>query len=137
WPFFRIAGVLMVAPVFGARLVPARVRLAFALAVTFVLAPVLPAPAQSLEPNLMSGLLIAQEVLLGVAIGFCLQMLFDALIVAGQTISMGMGLGFAMMVDPQRGVSVPMIGQFFVIMGMLIFLALGGHLAVLQLIADS
>lgn len=137
WCFFRIAGVLMVAPVFGARLVPVRVRLAFALAVTFALAPVLPAPAQTFEPNLLTGLLLAQEVLLGVAIGFCLQMLFDALIVAGQTISMGMGLGFAMMVDPQRGVSVPVIGQFFVIMGMLIFLALGGHLATLQLIADS
>jgi flagellar biosynthetic protein FliR len=64
-------------------------------------------------------------------------MIFDALIIAGQTISMGMGLGFAMMVDPQRGVSVPVIGQFFVILGMLIFLALGGHLATLRLIADS
>ena len=137
WPFFRIAGVLMVAPVFGTRLVPVRIRAALAIAVTFVLAPVLPAPAQSFVPNLMTGLLLAQELLLGVAIGFCLQMIFDALIIAGQTISMGMGLGFAMMVDPQRGVSVPVVGQFFVILGMLIFLALGGHLATLRLIADS
>ena len=137
WPFFRIAGVLMVAPVFGTRLVPIRVRLALAIAVTFVLAPVLPAAAQTFQPNIASGLLLAQELLLGVAIGFCLQMIFDALIIAGQTISMGMGLGFAMMVDPQRGVSVPVIGQFFVILGMLIFLALGGHLATLRLIADS
>jgi flagellar biosynthetic protein FliR len=106
-PFFRIAGVLMVAPVLGARFVPARVRLAFALAVTFVLGPVLPAPAQRFEPNLMTGLLLAQEVLLGVAIGFCLQMLFDALIVAGQTISMGMGLGFAMLVWWTRSAACP------------------------------
>jgi flagellar biosynthetic protein FliR len=137
WPFFRVAGVLMIAPVFGTRLVPVRVRAALAIAVTFVLAPVLPAPAQSFEPNLLTALLLAQELLLGVAIGFCLQMIFDALIIAGQTISMGMGLGFAMMVDPQRGVSVPVLGQFFVILGMLIFLALGGHLATLRLIADS
>jgi flagellar biosynthetic protein FliR len=137
WPFFRIAGVLMVAPVFGARLVPARVRVALALAVTLVLAPVLPQPARSFDANLITGLVLAQEVLLGVAIGFCLQMIFDALIIAGQTISMGMGLGFATMVDPQRGVSVPVIGQFFVILGLLIFLGLGGHLATLRLIADS
>ena len=39
--------------------------------------------------------------------GFCLQMIFDALIIAGQTIAMSMGLGLATMVDPQRGVSVP------------------------------
>jgi flagellar biosynthesis protein FliR len=137
WPFFRIAGVLMVAPVFGARLVPVRVRVALAVAVTLVLAPVLPQSARAFEANLMTGLVLGQEVLLGVAMGFCLQMIFDALIIAGQTISMGMGLGFATMVDPQRGVSVPVIGQFFVILGLLIFLALGGHLATLRLIADS
>ena len=46
-------------------------------------------------------------------------------------------LKIATMVDPQRGISVPVISQFFVIMGLLIFLALGGHLATLRLIADS
>lgn len=137
WPFFRIAGVLMVAPVFGARLVPVRVRIALALAVTLVLAPVVPQPAQAFTANLASGFVLVQEVLVGVAIGFCLQMIFDALIIAGQTISMGMGLGFATMVDPQRGMSVPIVGQFFVILGLLIFLGLGGHLAILRLIADS
>ena len=137
WPFFRIAGVLMVAPVFGARLVPIRVRVALAVAVTVVLAPVLPAAARVFEPSLASGLVLVQELLLGIAMGFCLQMIFDALIIAGQTIAMGMGLGFATMVDPQRGVAVPVIGQFFVILGLLIFLSLGGHLATLRLIADS
>jgi flagellar biosynthetic protein FliR len=137
WPFFRIAGVMMVAPVFGARLVPVRVRLALSVALTVVLAPVLPTAARVFEPSLATGLVLAQELLLGVAMGFCLQMIFDALIIAGQTIAMGMGLGFATMVDPQRGVSVPVIGQFFVILGMLIFLALGGHLATLRLLADS
>jgi flagellar biosynthetic protein FliR len=43
WPFFRIAGVVMVAPVFGARLVPTRVRLALSVAATVVLAPLVPA----------------------------------------------------------------------------------------------
>jgi flagellar biosynthetic protein FliR len=64
-------------------------------------------------------------------------MIFDALIVAGQTIAMGMGLGLATMIDPQRGISVPVISQFFVILGMLIFLSLGGHLATIRLLSDS
>jgi flagellar biosynthetic protein FliR len=41
------------------------------------------------------------------------------------------------MIDPQRGISVPVISQFFVILGLLIFLSLGGHLATMRLIADS
>lgn len=136
WPFFRIAGVMMVAPVFGARLVPPRIRLAMSVAATVVLAPVVPeAPPFAL--SLASGFVVAQEILIGVAMGFCLQMIFDSLIIAGQTIAMSMGLGMATMVDPQRGITVPVISQFFVILGMLIFLALGGHLATVSLIADS
>jgi flagellar biosynthetic protein FliR len=136
WPFFRIAGVLMVAPVFGARLVPVRVRMAMSLAATVVLAPAI-AVTPPFELSLASGLIVLQEVLIGVAMGFCLQMIFDALIVAGQTIAMSMGLGLATMIDPQRGVSVPVVSQFFVILGLLIFLSLGGHLATMRLIADS
>jgi flagellar biosynthetic protein FliR len=136
WPFFRIAGVVMVAPVFGARLVPQRVRLAMSVAATYALAPLVPAvPPFSL--SLASGFTVAQELLIGIAMGFCLQMIFDALIIAGQTIAMSMGLGMATMIDPQRGISVPVVSQFFVIMGMLIFLALGGHLATVRLISES
>jgi flagellar biosynthetic protein FliR len=136
WPFFRIAGVLMVAPVFGARLVPMRIRLAMSVAATVVMSPLVPV-TQPFDLSLASGFTVVQEVLIGVAIGFCLQMIFDALIIAGQTIAMSMGLGLATMVDPQRGISVPVISQFFVILGFLIFLALGGHLATLRLISDS
>jgi flagellar biosynthetic protein FliR len=136
WPFFRIAGVLMVAPVFGARLVPVRIRMALAVTATFVLSPILPV-TQPFALSLAAGIIVLQEVLVGVAMGFVLQMIFDALIVAGQTIAMGMGLGLATMIDPQRGIAVPVVSQFFVIMGFLIFLSLGGHLATVRLISDS
>jgi flagellar biosynthetic protein FliR len=136
WPFFRIAGVVMVAPVFGARLVPMRVRIALSIAATVVIAPFVPV-TRAFDISLASGFTVAQELLIGVAIGFCLQMIFDALIIAGQTIAMSMGLGLATMVDPQRGISVPVVSQFFVILGLLIFLSLGGHLATVRLIADS
>ncbi len=69
--------------------------------------------------------------------GFTLQMIFDALVIAGQTIAMTMGLGFAMLVDPQRGVSVPVLSQFFLIIGILVFLSLDGHLATLSLLGQS
>jgi flagellar biosynthetic protein FliR len=138
WPFFRIAGLLMVAPVFGSRLVPMRIRLGLSLAVTLAVGPmVMPETSPPLLTSLMAGFVIAHEIVLGIAIGFTLQMIFDAVVIGGQTIAMSMGLGFAMMVDPQRGISVPVLSQFFVIMGMLIFLALGGHLALIRMLVDS
>ena len=136
WPFFRIAGLVMVAPVFGARLVPARIRIALAVGITLVLAPILP-PGPALSPSLQTGFVVVQELLLGVVMGFALQMIFDALVIAGQTIAMTMGLGFAMLVDPQRGVSVPVLSQFFLIIGILVFLSLDGHLATLSMLGQS
>jgi flagellar biosynthetic protein FliR len=136
WPSFRIGGLLMVAPLFGARLVPARIRIVLVLAVTVVIAPFVTAPTMQ-TLSVQGVLIVMQEVMLGAAMGFTLQMIFDALVIAGQTIAMTMGLGFAMMVDPQRGVSIPVISQFFVILGMLIFVSLDGHLALLQLLSGS
>jgi flagellar biosynthetic protein FliR len=101
-----------------------------------VIAPLLPA-TQPFELSLPAAAIVVREVVVGIAMGFCLQMIFDALIVAGQTIAMGMGLGLATMIDPQRGISVPVVSQFFVILGLLIFLSLGGHLATVRLLADS
>ncbi|HVN47022.1 MAG TPA: flagellar biosynthetic protein FliR, partial [Steroidobacteraceae bacterium] len=66
WPFFRVAGVMMVAPIFGARLVPKRVRLALAVTITVVLGPMLP-PARPFDLTLATGLVVAQEIVIGAA----------------------------------------------------------------------
>lgn len=136
FPLFRVAGLIMAAPVFGSRLVPQRIKIVLAVCVTFAILPTL--PAISIESGLLvSGFIAIQEILIGVAMAFVVQMAFDALVIAGQTIAMTMGLGFAMLVDPNRGVSVPVLSQFFVIVGVLIFLSLNGHLALLQMVAES
>ncbi len=82
-------------------------------------------------------LITAQQVVIGVAMGFILQMVFGALVVAGQTIATSMGLGFAATIDPQNGVQVPVISQFFLILATLVFLALNGHLVLIETIVES
>ncbi len=135
--FVRIAAALAVAPIFSARLVPARIRLLLALALTAVIAPLLP-PMPIDHPMSATGLVvIAQQFVIGLIIGAVLQMVFDAMVVAGQTAAMSMGLGFAFMIDSQRGVSVPVLSQFFLVMTTLVFLAIDGHLAFIRLLIDS
>ena len=136
WPFVRIAGCLMVAPVFGAGFVPARARLALAGGVTLVVAPLLPMP----QAGPFSGegvVIIAQQLLIGVAMGFALQLVFDAMALGGQLLANSMGLSFAFNVDPQRGASTPVLGQFYLVMVTLLFLAMDGHLALIEALADS
>lgn len=137
WPFFRIAAVLMVAPVFGAGFVPPRLRIVLAGAIAWLVVPLLP-PAPDIDPFSLPGLqVLAQQVLIGVGIGFVLQLVFDAVGLAGQLLANTMGLSFAFNVDPLRGASTAAIGQFYVVLMVLTFLALDGHLAVIQLVVDG
>lgn len=137
WPFVRIAAMLAIAPIFGARMVPVKSRLVLALLLTWVVIPTLP-QVPVLDPLSPASVLVTvHQMIIGLAIGFSLQLVFATLIIAGQTIAMGMGLGFAQMVDPQNGVNVPVIGQYYVVVATLLFLALNGHLALIRVLVDS
>lgn len=136
-PLFRIASMLMVMPVIGTQLVPTRVRLYLALAICLVLAPNLPPMPQVDSVSLQSMLLIGEQVLIGVMFGLVLQLYFHLFTVAGQIIAIQMGLGFASMVDPTNGVSVPVLGQFLLMLVTLLFLAMNGHLVVFEILAES
>ncbi len=129
--------MLMTMPVIGTQLVPVRVRLYLALGVCVVLVPNLPSMPQVDALSMKAMLLIGEQILVGALLGFSLQLLFHAFVIAGQIISMQMGLGFASMVDPANGVSVPVLGQFFTMLVTLLFLAMNGHLVVFEVIAES
>jgi flagellar biosynthetic protein FliR len=136
-PLFRVAAVLMAMPVLGTTLVPKRVRLYLALAITVCITPTLP-PMPAFNALDLSGLmLIAEEIIIGTLLGFSLQFLFQAFVVAGQIIAVQMGMSFAAMVDPTNGVSSPVIGQFFTMLVTLLFLAMNGHLVVLEVLTES
>lgn len=137
WPMMRIGSMFIAMPVIGTRLVPTRVKIIITMVLSVVVLPLLPDVPQ-VEALSLEGLFIsAQQILIGLSMGFTMQLVFGALMIAGEAIAMSMGLGFASMVDPTNGVNVPVISQFFIIIGTLLFLALGGHLMLIQLVVSS
>ena len=137
WPFIRIGAFLTVMPLIGGSFVPIKVKLLLAVALTAVIAPIIPT-TPSLDVLSAGGLVtVVQEVAIGVAMGFLVQLVFDAIALSGQVIGMSMGLGFAVFLDRARGVNIPVLGQLFMMLGMLIFLSMDGHLALIQLLAKS
>lgn len=99
--------------------------------------PVLPTPPP-VDPISPEGVLVVvQQVAIGVVMGVILQVTFAALILAGQTIATSMGLGFASAIDPQNGVQVTVVGQYYLILANLIFLSLNGHLVVIDILVTS
>jgi flagellar biosynthesis protein FliR len=137
WPALRVGGFVLAAPIAGENVIPNQIKIVMSLALAFLMAPMVQIPP-ALSIFSGAGLLAAvQEILIGVAIGMVVQLAFDALTFAGQTISMTMGLGFATLVDPQRGANTTVLGQMFMIFGILTYLAINGHLVLLGALAES
>lgn len=136
-PLFRIGAMLMAMPIIGTRLVPQRVRLSLALGLTILIAPLLPEPPVYDPFNIGTWFVIAREILIGAFIGFTLQLLLEVFIVGGQLISNQMGLGFASMTDPANGASVVALSQFYLILVMLLFMLMDGHLLMIEIITES
>ncbi|MEE9320396.1 MAG: flagellar biosynthetic protein FliR [Granulosicoccus sp.] len=137
WPLFRVAGLLSIMPTLGGGEVPARVRIGLAVAITWLILPSIGA-VPALDPLSVDSILIsAQQVLIGVAMGLIVLLVFNAVTLAGESIAITMGLGFALMNDPQNGVQVPTVSQFYLILATLLFLSFNGHHAVLILLSTS
>lgn len=137
FPFFRIMALLSTAPVFGAPQVTIRLRIGLAMIIAMVLAPNL-SPMPAVEAlSVASALLIGQQIMIGVAMGLVMRMVFAAVEYAGQVISLQMGLGFSTLLDPQNGAQTPVIGHFFSLLATLAFLATNGHLLMIAALSES
>jgi flagellar biosynthetic protein FliR len=138
WPFFRILALVASSPFFGARGIPANTKIGTAFVLTLVVAPLLPPMPASIPPASVPGLLIlAQQLVIGYAMGLVMRLAFTAMEMAGHIAGLQMGLGFATFFDPQNSTQVPVLGQFLGIMAMLLFLAFNGHLLLISTLVES
>lgn len=137
WPLTRISSMFMVMAIFGAQTTPNRVRLLLSVTMTAAVAPVLP-PMPDIELFSLSAVFVTmQQVIIGAAMGFATQLLMQVFILVGQIIGMQTSLGFASMVDPSSGQQTPVVSNFFMILAILIFLSLDGHLVMIRMIVMS
>jgi len=136
-PFFRIASFISVMPLIGSQLLSTTNRIVLALVLTVVILPSVP-PLQS-ELVFSVGLMldVAQQILIGIAFAFTLLLFFHIFALAGQLVALQMGLGFASMIDPSNGVSVPIVSQFYSILVGILFFAINGHLVAIEALAQS
>ncbi|MBE1159505.1 flagellar biosynthetic protein FliR [Dyella acidiphila] len=135
WALGRVGGFCMVAPIFSATVMPARIRVALMLVLTMVLAPL--APTQLDLFSATGAATMVSQILIGASIGFVLQLVFQAMSYGGVLIGQSMGLGFAEMVSPTSNATSPVLGQYYLVLVSLLFLAMDGHLQVISLLADS
>jgi len=138
WPYIRISSMLMVMTVTGARFISTRIRLYLGLVITFAAMPAIPAVSYDIELLSFQGfMLIAEQMIIGISMGMVTQFMIQVFVLLGQILGMQSSLGFASMVDPANGQNTPLLGQLFMFLAMMFFLATDGHLKMLQLVVFS
>jgi flagellar biosynthetic protein FliR len=133
----RILGLIAAAPMFGNAAVPVSVKVSLGALVTLIVAPTLPA-MPPVDPGSWDGMLImAQQLVVGLAMGFAMRLVFAAIELAGEVSSLTMGLGFATFFDPSTSGRSSAISQFLALVATMAFLAVNAHLALLSALVES
>ncbi|MCC2615157.1 flagellar type III secretion system protein FliR [Aestuariibacter halophilus] len=136
-PFMRISGMFAAMVGISAKTVPTKVRALLTLFLTVLIMPVVPPVPLTEVFSLASFVMVIQQLIIGLAIGFISTMVLNTFVLAGQVVAMQTGLGFASIVDPVNGINVPAVGQFYLILATLLFWAVDGHLAMIRMIVMS
>ena len=134
----RIGAALLAAPFFGASNIPVMVRVSFTGAMAIFVSIWLPEIVTPPALLTLDGMLaLAGEALIGLMLGFVLQIAFAAPTIAAEVIGGSMGMSMAQTSDPGTGGTTTAFGQYFIIVLTLIFLATGAHLQWIALVTES
>jgi flagellar biosynthesis protein FliR len=137
WPLVRILGLISVAPVFSHDSLPTASKLGLGVILAIIVAPTLP-PMPAVNPASATGILIlVQQMIIGLAMGFAMRIVFMAVDMAGAITGMTMGLGFASFFDPQTQGQTVAVGQLLSMLATLVFLAINGHLIMIEGLMES
>ncbi|WP_323846735.1 flagellar biosynthetic protein FliR [Microbulbifer magnicolonia] len=136
WPFMRLSAFFLAAPLLGHSAVPARVKIGLAALLSVAVAPGLP-PLPQAPVWSWAGLgIIVEQTLIGTAMGLALRLMVSAVQAAGEYIGLQMGLAFATFVSPD-GANTVVLSRIFNMITLMMFLAVNGHLIVIDTLAAS
>ncbi|MCM2130406.1 flagellar biosynthetic protein FliR [Larsenimonas rhizosphaerae] len=137
WPFVRVLAFVAAAPIFRHSSMPRMIQIGVAAMLSFTMVPGLPPMPAIPVISWAGGWLIIQQVLIGVALGFVVRLVFAAIQMSANIIGFQMGLSFASVFTPDSGGTTMVLARFFDLIAMMLFLALNGHLYMLEVLRDT
>lgn len=134
----RVGGLIAIAPIFGGRSVPIRIRAYLAVAIAALITP-LQSAALFDEPKALPAyaVIMAGELIVGLLLGLGVKILFTGIQLAGQIISQLSGMALADVIQPGFDIRVPVMSQFLLYVTMAAFVILGGHRMVMAALLDT
>jgi flagellar biosynthetic protein FliR len=135
--FFRLAGLMIFAPLLGSARIPRRVKAALALVLAMCLCTSVKQPVQLPQTGAQLAVGIGGEMMFGVAMGMVTSLVFIAVQWGGEMIGQQMGLNLSEVFDPQFGASGSLIGEMYFMLTTAVFLSIGGHLELIRAVRGS
>lgn len=135
--FIRITSVFLTAPIIASRNIPYITKIGLAFLIAILLFPIINKNIELPSDILSYLIIILNQVIIGIIIGFTAYVIFIAIQLAGQVIDLQMGFGIVNVIDPLSNMQVSIIGQFQFVLGILIFLVINGHHYLFQALSDS
>ncbi|WP_094547404.1 flagellar biosynthetic protein FliR [Petroclostridium xylanilyticum] len=124
----RVTSLFIISPIFGRKNMPNLMKIGFGLMIALIITPTLDLTVTSENKHILQYLLLVfNEFIVGLILGFISYMAFSALYIAGQIIDMQIGFGMVNVFDPQSNIQIPVIANFYFIIAMLMFLSIDGH----------
>lgn len=136
----RLSGMISTAPLISTYPVPMQIKAGLIAIVAFITYPIIAeiCPIESVPTDMLSlGIMAFKEVVVGAIVGFCMNIIFVAIQVAGQMLSIQMGLAMANALDPVTKLQIPIVGQFYLFLAMILFLYINGHQYLFTSVLDS
>lgn len=134
-PLLRVSGLMVSAPVFGQAAVPVRVRVLLAVAITAAVMPLYPAAPALLSAAWWQSAI--EQVVIGLLVGLAFRLIFEGILMGAEAASMSTGLSFAQLASPTEGSPTAAFGTLYTILATLAFLALDGHLLIIQVLVQG
>ena len=133
----RMTALFVIAPFFGRRNIPAYLKVGFAFFSSIIVLTTVNLNIVEYSNMVEFALLIAEEFLVGIALGFSVYIMLNAIYVAGQMIDMQIGFGMVNVINPDSNIQVPITANFYYIVSILTFLVFRGHHMVIKALYES
>lgn len=136
----RISGMMATAPLISTYPIPPQIKACLTALVAFIIYPLIAkvSPIEHMPTDLLGlGIMSLKEVIVGSIIGFCMNLIFVSIQIAGQLISIQMALAISDILDPVTKTQTPVIGQFYLFIAMIVFLYINGDHYLFTSVVDS
>lgn len=134
--FIRASGIFLFSPLFSSQNIPNIFKTGFSLIFSLLLTLNLGIEyLGQANGNLI--VLIVKELMVGVIIGYISYVFFSVFYILGQIVDMEIGFGMVNVIDPQNKIQIPVMGNFYYILALLIFLSINGHHFIIKALVDS